>query len=316
MENDKIKNQTMSFVRRFKENSGTFKSFEIVFYFVDFLKTEPYLKDFMADVFAYTDEQLKAMEQIMKNDPEQTEKMDNFVFDPLNPVDTSSLPVFKQEQNIFSKAIENKQNLPLISGLSVYLSCLLEIADKFQEIKDCQKTGDNQRVNKLIEIAKEESLSLVSMPVKDGQPLVFTSAQLMAMSMEMVSKYILDHIDSQEFLANDKPKESISFDKIGSILFIHGEKIRIARQKERPIDHYILEAIFAQEDKFVSVDFEDISVNFIKEEYDKEKDWNKFRHACDKLNQKITDNTEQKIVDFIIKSTEKRGWCKINPKYQ
>jgi hypothetical protein len=316
MTTDQIKNQITNYVRQFKENSGTFKSFEVIFDYVNFLESEPYLEKLLSPVLATLYDQMKIMEKIAKDNPEESKKMDNFVFDPNNPASLSDLPIFKEEIAKWIKAIENKENLPLITGLSIYLTSLIIISNSFEEIKEAQKANNNKRAKELIEIAKEESFSLVSMPVKDNKPMVITSSQYLEMCLKMVSKYILDNIDSQAFLDNDKQQTAISFDKDKSILNIYGQAIKIAMKNDKPTDHFILEAIFANPDKTEETYFKDIAQDYIKiEEYDSSKDWNRFRNACDRLNQKVDKSTNGRYKDFIQYSTGKTGWSKINPKY-
>ncbi len=315
MTTDQIKNQITAYVRKFKENSGMFKSFEIISDYIDFLESEPYLKKLLTPTISYIDKQIDIIEDFARNNPEQAEKMDNITFDPNNPTDMS-LPVFTKEIETWKKAIDNKENLSPITGLSIYLMCLIVITNSFEEIKEAQKAGDKKRVDELIEIAKQESFSIISMPVKDNKPVVFTSAQYMAMCMEMVSKYILDAIDSQAFLTNDKQQTAISFNKDKSILNIYGQEIKIAMKNDKPTDHFILEAIFDNPDKTEETYFKDIAQDYIKiEEYDSSKDWNRFRNACDRLNQKVDKSTNGRYKDFIQYSTGKTGWSKINPKY-
>ena len=313
MTTDQIKNQITSYVRRFKENSGMFKSFEIISDFVDFLESEPYLKELLKPVLTYITKQLEIIEDFAKNNPKQTEKMDNITFDPNNPTEMS-LPVFTKEMDTWKKALDNKENLLPITGLAIYLMCLIVITNSFEEIKEAQKAGDKKRVDELIEIAKQESFSIISMPIKDNKPVVFTSAQYMAMCMEMVSKYIVDAIDSQTFLNSDKPKEAVGFDKTKSVLYIRGQEIIIKYKDIPPIEHFVLEAIFSK-DLNEETDFSEISEDFWGNEYDGQKDWHKFRHACDRLNTKVDNSTKGRIKDFIEYHSGKTGWCKINPKY-
>lgn len=314
MTTDQIKNQITAYVRKFKENSGMFKSFEIISDYVDFLESEPYLKELLTPIISYINKQIDIIEDFAINNPEQAKKMDNVTFDPNNPTDMS-LPVFTKEMETWKKAIDNKENLSPITGLSIYLMCLIVITNSFEEIKEAQKAGDKKRVDELIEIAKQESFSLISMPIKDNKPVVFTSSQYMAMCMEMVSKYIIDAIDSQVFLSSDKPQEAISFDKDKSILYIRGQAIKITLKSSKPLDHYILEALFSKGDLTEQADFSEISEDFLGNEYNGQNDWHKFRHACDRLNAKVDNSTKGQIKDFIECHTGKTGWCKINPKY-
>jgi len=307
MTTDQIKNKINAYLRQFKENSGTFKSFEIVFNYINFLQTEPYLKGIMDDIFVYIEKQNEIMMGIIKNDPEQAEKMNNLVFDPLNPKDIPDMPIFNKEITSHKNALEKNENLPLITNLSIYLTCLLVIADSFQEIKECHKQGDIERVNELIKIIKEESQAICTMPIKNNKPMIVMSSQYMAMCVEMVNKYIRDEIDSQDF--------SITFDKEKSVLFIRGEKILITRKNSKTLDHYILEAIFSKDDLTEQADFVEISEDFLGDDYDSQKGWNRFRHACDRLNEKVDEDTNGQYKKFVEYSACKTGWCKINPKY-
>ena len=57
MTTDKIKDQLIDFNRQFKKNSGHFKSFEVIFDYISFLNSEPYLKDLLAPLLSYVNKQ-------------------------------------------------------------------------------------------------------------------------------------------------------------------------------------------------------------------------------------------------------------------
>lgn len=57
MTKDKIKNQIESYLRQYKENAGTFEGLKIIFDYVNFLKTEPYTKEALIDIFDYAESQ-------------------------------------------------------------------------------------------------------------------------------------------------------------------------------------------------------------------------------------------------------------------
>ena len=149
--------------------------------------------------------------------------------------------------------------------------------------------------------------------IKNFPEKAITSAQFLDSSMEIINKHIIDTIDSQAFLEGNKPISPISFDLENSILYIRGQEIKITLKNDKPIDHYILEAIFSKEDLKEQTDFVEIAEDTIKEDYNS--NWQRFRNACDNLNQKIAKATDNKIPDFIIYTTGKTGWCKINQKY-
>lgn len=313
MTTDKIKDQLIDFNRQFKKNSGHFKSFEVIFDYISFLKSEPYLKELLDPLFAYVNKQLEVMKGTVKN-PEKNKEFDNISIDILNPSTLSGMPIFSQEFETWQKALESKQDVSIMALLPVNLLCLLIVSIEMQEIKDSQKAGDIERANELIKDVKDDSFSIMpAHNIKNLPEKVITSAQFLDSSMEIINKHIIDTIDSQAFLEGNKPISAVSFDSENSILYLRGQEIKIARQKHRPTDHYILEFIFSKDDISDPADFSEISEDFLKEDYDNIKGWNKFRHACEDLNTKI--NNKTKINDFILNSTEQLGWCKINPKY-
>jgi len=108
MTTDKIKDQLIDFNRQFKKNSGHFKSFEVIFDYISFLSSEPYLKDLLSPLFSYVNKQIGLMTEIVKS-PEKSQAMDNISLDVLNPSNFSEMPVFNKEFNTWQKAIENKR---------------------------------------------------------------------------------------------------------------------------------------------------------------------------------------------------------------
>ena len=54
---DKIKNQLTNYYEQFKTNLGLFKSFEVIFNYLSFIKAEPYLKDLLGQDLEYAEEQ-------------------------------------------------------------------------------------------------------------------------------------------------------------------------------------------------------------------------------------------------------------------
>ena len=312
MTTDKIKDQLIDFNRQFKKNSGHFKSFEIIFDYISFLKSEPYLKELLDPLFAYVNKQLEVMKGTAKS-PEKSQEFDNISMDILNPSTLSGMPIFSQEFETWQKALENKQDVSIMALLPVNLLCLLIVSIEMQEIKDSQKAGDLERTNELIKDVKDDSFSIMpAHNIKNFPEKAITSAQFLDSSMEIINKHIIDTIDSQAFLEGNKPIPPISFDSNNSILYIRGQEIKIALKSEKPIDHYILEAIFSK-DLTDQTDFVEISEDYLKEDYEGNRQ--RFRHACDKLNRKISKATNNKINDFISYTTEKNGWCQISKKY-
>ncbi|MFA5360191.1 MAG: hypothetical protein WC349_04525 [Patescibacteria group bacterium] len=316
MTTDKIRDQLIDYNRQFKKNSGHFKSFEVIFDYIYFLKSEPYLKKLLAPLLAYANKQIELMTETAKN-PEKSQALNNLNLDILNPPSFSEMPIFNKEFNGWQKSLEKKEDVAIMSILPINLVCLILVANGMRDIKDCQKAGDYKRAKELIKVAEEESFSIMpAHNIKNIPNFALTSAQFLDMSMELVNKYILDKIDAQAFLENLKPKSAVSFDKDKSILYIRGQEIKITRKNDKPYDHYILEAIFDQENFIEETYFKQIAEKYLgMNDYDKTKDWQKLRHACDQLNTKIAKATDKNITDFIIHTSGKTAWCKINSKY-
>ena len=315
MTKDKIKDQLISYFHDFRAKSGTFQSAVVIFDYIHFLKTEPYIKDLLSPVFAYSIQQIE-MVKASADDREKADIIDNTCFDLQDPSSFPDMPIFADEFKSYQSAIANKENVAFTSGLAIYITMLVLIADSMQEIKDCQKSGDMERANKLIKDIKDEAYSVVALDnIKNFKPTAMVSSQFTAIAIEIINKYIFDKIDSQAFLDGSKPAPALSFDKSTSQLYIRGQVIKIARKSDLPFDHFILEAIFDQ-DFTDEVYFKDIAEQYLKmTDYDKSKDWQKFRHACDRLNEKVDKATGGNIKEFVQYSTGETGWCKINKKY-
>lgn len=107
MELEQIKDKLNSYRLEYKENWGTFKSFELIFHYVNFLKENSYTKKLLEDNFTYIENQLKDMKSIIKEDGEQAKQFDNIYFDPQNPVSgIANISIFKEEK----EKLEEKYN--------------------------------------------------------------------------------------------------------------------------------------------------------------------------------------------------------------
>jgi len=317
MTKEAIREQLIGYECQFKQISGHFKSFEVILNYINFLKSEPYLKEIVTPLLSYAEKQLSLVMEAAK-DPKKSEILDNLNLDIHIPSTFSNAPIFSKEMETFRKHLENKEALAINTLLPFNLFSLISIANGMQEIKDCQKTGDDKRVKELIEIMQEESFSLMpTHNIKNLPNKVITSAQFLDSCIEMINKHIIDKIDAQDFLDNQKTKAPLNFDKDRSILYIRGQAILITRKTTSPLDHFILEYIFFHETSLdTKTYFADISETLLHDDYDDKKGWNRFRHACDRLNKKISKDTDNRINDFIEYRTGLSGWCKINKKYQ
>lgn len=300
-------------MEQFKANLGLFKSFEVIFNYLNFIKAEPYLGDLLGQNLEYAEKQYYLTIDVL-SDPKKASSIEKATFNFTDPSSFSNFPLFNKEFSSFGLTIQDEEPQLLTNTLSMHLFCLVSIADSFQIIKNCQKAGDNEEVERLIQIIKEESYSIVNINNIEGfKPFTLMSPEIVGTALENINKHIFDHIDSQLFLANEKPSKPLDFDKDASILYIHGQAIKITLKNDKPLDHYILEALFKNEDLPEKAYFSEIAEDIIGEEYNDK--WQRYRHACDNLNQKIAKATDNKILKFVKFTTGKTGWCQINPEY-
>ncbi len=310
MTTEAIREKLLDFNHRFKSMQGNLKGLEIVFDYVNFLESEPYIKNLIKPLFEYVKRQINFIEEL------ETSSLQNITLDLNKPESFLESPVFNRETKSWYKHLKNKTEPNVMEGLAVNLTTLVLASSFINEIKERQQSGDIKGAQEIIETIKDQPMTVFNINeyVKGVDPLKRTYGQTLDISMELVNKFIIDQIDAESLLSNKKPEIPIHFDKDKSFLYIRGQRVKIARRETKSIDHYILECIFSQEDIFNPVDFSEISNNFLKKEYDTNNGWNTFRHACDKLNRKIEEETNLK--DFIKYSASKLGWCKINKKYQ
>ncbi len=305
MDKQLIKERLLEYNREFKRTIGNFKSFEVVFDYINFLVSEPYLIELLAPLIDY----IEAESQKLEN-----EDFKNIMIDFSVPDGLSAIPIFKDKFKIWQDDLNNKREPNIMASLPLNFILLVGVACLIEEIKEAQKTGDIVYTKKLVEEVKEKSLSVLDTSnIKGVEMKRMTYGQYIDISMELVNKSIIDEIDAEALLNSSKPKSPLSFDKEKSILNIRGQEIKIALKTEKPIDHYILECLFSKDDLSEPADFVEISKDFLKEDYNGNRQ--RFRHACDKLNRKISKATSNKINNFITYTTGSTGWCQINHKY-
>ena len=317
MTTNNIKDKLIDFNHQFKKVSGTFKSLEIIFYYVNFLNSEPYLKKLLAPISSYANSQLDKLFELALN-PEQSKEFDEIKMDILDPLSISQLPIFKQEFDDCRVALETKKDVSIMKMLPIYFMSLEEVSRELQEIKKCQKEDNIEKANEIIETLKEESFSILpAHNIKNLPEKVVMSNQYLDICMEMLNKHIIDHIDSQAFLNNEKPKLLVSFDnKDTGILFIRGVEIEITLRGEKSTEHHILEALFDREDLTNTLSFKEIAENYLFIDFnDTDKERQMFRHSCDNINKKVSVKTQNFNYKFLEYFIGKYGWCKINQKY-
>jgi hypothetical protein len=315
MKKDQIKHRVNSYLKEFNENSGTFKSCEIIFNYISFLKSEPYLQELLSGIFDYAEKQIELTKKIIKDNSKEVKKLDNFTFNPKDISNVSDIPIFKKELSRYSEAVKSNENIPATFALAIFMVPLLFITNAFKDIKEKQKEKDDKEVKRLIEILKDESLSITYLSVKNEQAKTATSDKLYAEYMKVINKYIVDIIDSEAFLDKNEMKATLSFDKEKSILNIYGELVSIRRQKDMSYEHDILEYLFDKDNIYEEVDFRDIAENKLGViDYNNIKDSDRIRRACDRINKKVKKKTKDKITKFIDFQSGKAGWCQINQK--
>ena len=313
MEKDKIRQTLIDYLLEFKKNSGTFKSFEIIYNYTNFIKSEPYLRKSLRNSLSYIEKQIELMKNIALNE-EASEELLNKEQSISNPSSFKNMPIFTETFDSFSNALEEKRDVSITAGFDFYLFTLMTASIGMEELKKAQKEGDLKKVEELKEEIKKESFNIMPQAnIKDIKETPIMTNKYFEVCMELVNKHIIDEIDSQMFLDNEKPKERISFDKEESLLYIDNFKIKITRKNNKPLDHYILESIFENEDLHEQIDFSELSKKL--DMLNEERNWSSWRHACDHLNEKIRKDTNNKIIDFIKYTTGTTGWCKINHKY-
>lgn len=230
---------------------------------------------------------------------------------------TAKLGIFPDEFKVINEVIKDKDTdkIKLETTIGVQYANLSAIHDVMAKVKE---SGGNKD-DKFLNFAKEFPMKFLQFknPI-NGQDIAMSNFQYFGMAMALIHKYLVDQIDSEIFIKDTgiKDDDKLDFNKDKSELNIYGTKIKIALKNDKPTDHFILEAIFANPDKTEETYFKDIAQDFIKiEEYDSSKHWSRFRHACENLNKKVDNSTNGRYKEFIEYHYGKTGWCKINPKY-
>ena len=108
MEKDKIRQTLIDYLLEFKKNSGTFKSFEIIYNYTNFIKSEPYLRKSLRNSLSYIEKQIELMKNIALNE-EASEELLNKEQSISNPSSFKNMPIFTETFDSFSNALEEKE---------------------------------------------------------------------------------------------------------------------------------------------------------------------------------------------------------------
>jgi hypothetical protein len=170
--------------------------------------------------------------------------------------------------------------------------------EKIKECKLCDKKNfDNLR-------------QLYSKPYSD---------EMLELSFKVINSNVFDELDKQSFLDEDKDSAETYFDDKKSVLYIKGQGIYINRQDKTTNAHKILKYIFIDNKNNLTDEFfysEIAEDEFEDIEYKQtNRGWEKYRIACRDIQNKVKNQTNNQIKDFLIFNTGRKGRVKINPKY-
>ncbi len=311
MDKKLLKRELIDYNRQFKQMMGTFGSFEIVYDYINFITSDLYLAEKLLPTATILEKEAQNLEA-SNIDP------DNFSFDISSPEGVSQMPIFKDLYLACQENIKSKKDIDLMIALPAYIAVLSQAAFMIEEIKDNQKLGNTEEVKKMIENIKIKSFSVVDTPMLNGvENKKKTYGQYLDVAMELVNKFLIDEIDSESLLENEKPQANLSYNSDNCLLYINGKEIKIKLKTVKPVDAFILDALFSDINNLgEEMDLSEVASYFDTEaSYNNSNDYQRYRHACDNLNKKIAKQTDNKITDFIVYTTGKTGWCKINKKY-
>ena len=142
---------------------------------------------------------------------------------------------------------------------------------------------------------------------------------MLCLSFSVVNSNVFDRLDQSSFFNGQETQGKTYFDEAKSLLFVKGEKVEINIQEKTTNAHKILRYIFItnkdnpKDDFYFSEIAED---EFEELDYkDKQNGWKTYHRACEYVNDKIREQTQNQISDFLIFNTGQKGKTKINSKY-
>ena len=145
------------------------------------------------------------------------------------------------------------------------------------------------------------------------------SDKMLELSFTVVNSNIFDKLDREAFLTKKNADKKTRFDEVKSILYIKGHKILINIQDKTTNAHKILRHIFVTNKANASDDFyysEIAEDEFGELEYKTRKNnWRKYHFACEDVNNKVKKQTKDKIENFLVFNTGRKGKVKINKIY-
>jgi len=183
----------------------------------------------------------------------------------------------------------------------IYYSNLEVIYGRMKKIKEC-KICDKVKFDNLCR--------LFSKPY---------SYEMLELSFKIINSNVFDQLDQKTFLSGDKDEGKTWFDEKKSVLYIKGQKIYINKQDRMTNAHKVLKYIFITNKSNLTDDFffsEIAEDEFGELEYKARKNnWKKYNRACEYINNKVMEQTNNEISNFLTYSTGSKGKVKINKKY-
>ncbi len=154
-----------------------------------------------------------------------------------------------------------------------------------------------------------------------NDPLPKADKEEYQMFLDKVYKTILPFLPKEKKQIRKKLAQSkqeiapLSFDSEKSILHLIGKEVKTSiKQNDRTNGHYVLQHIFtAKEGLKQQYPYAEIAEDTFKSEYTEKSEWRKYYRACMDINDKARKQTG--IDDFLIFSTGRTGWARVNEKY-
>ena len=145
------------------------------------------------------------------------------------------------------------------------------------------------------------------------------SNEMLELSFKVINSNVFNQLDQKSFFNEDKQSDKTWFDEKKSILYTKGQKIMVNRQDKITNAHKILKYIFIDNKKNLEDDFfySEIAENEFNElDYKERKNnWRTYFRACQDINDKILNQTNELVKDFLEFNTGKKGKASINKKY-
>lgn len=143
--------------------------------------------------------------------------------------------------------------------------------------------------------------------------LIETSNKKSALN-DLLYMFDVDKKELERFKNNlsKKVKLEVSFDKEESILNIGNKKVQIKLRSDKPVDHYILEYMFFENDK--GLEAESYYDDIIESKFPlDDKNERTLRRGCESINRKVGNQAD--ISNFLKFGSGKAGSVRINPNY-